>query len=197
MMQSEPDTCPFDIPLTYQDQIRFRPSPDRRSDAEIIETLTKTRPVFEGHEKNIWAFWHAGAASMPAWCQRNVCNWVRLCGPGDWIVRVLDSVPESPNNALKFVPADMLPEACVKGTMTGEYIGPHSADFLRGASLYLYGGVFMDVGNILFRHLDRICWTQLEDPTNPYRVSIPLMYGLTTANHFVAARKGDPFIKRW
>jgi hypothetical protein len=23
------------------------------------------------------------------------------------------------------------------------------------------------------------------------------MYGITIANHFVASRKGDPFIKRW
>ena len=55
----------------------------------------------------------------------------------------------------------------------------------------------MDVGIILIRQLDDICWKQLEDPKSPFEVSVPWMYGTVMANHFVASRKGNPFIKRW
>ncbi len=133
---------------------------------------------------------------MPSWCQRNLVNWVRLCGPS-WSLRVLDNVPGSPNNALKWVPTNLLPQTFLNGTMEGPYTGPHSADFLRGACLYLYGGVWMDVGIILIRDLDRICWRQLEDPVSPFQISVPWMFGPHMANHFIASRKGDPFIKRW
>ena len=137
---------------------------------------------------------------MPAWCQRNVCDWVRICQGNTtqpWTVRILDALPDSPNYALKFLPKEMLPQAFVNGEMTGPYVGPHSADFLRGACLYLYGGAYMDVGCILLRHLDRVGWDELENPNSPYQISVPLMYGQVIANHFVMSRKGDPFIKRW
>lgn len=132
---------------------------------------------------------------MPMWCQKNVCDWVRICT--GWTVRVLDALPESPNFALKFLPKEMLPRAFVDGEMTGPYIGPHSADFLRGGLLYLFGGAYMDVGCFLLRHLDRVGWDKLEADDSPYRVAVPLMYGQMIGNHFVMSRKGDPFIKRW
>jgi hypothetical protein len=183
----------FPIPTEFQDQLRFVEPIENRSDDEILSSLTKHVPVTS--EKNIWAYWHAGLHAMPPWCQRNIVGWVKI-NPG-WTIRVLDTVPDSPNHALKFVPPEMLPETFVKGTMDGPYKGPHSADFLRGALLYLHGGAFMDVGIILFRPMDRICWAQLEDPKSPFQVSVPNMYGTVMANHFVASRKGDPFIKRW
>lgn len=55
----------------------------------------------------------------------------------------------------------------------------------------------MDVGIILIRQLKNICWKQLEDPSSPFEVSVPWMYGSVMANHFVASRKGNPFVKRW
>lgn len=55
----------------------------------------------------------------------------------------------------------------------------------------------MDVGIILIRSLDDICWKQLEDPNSSFEVSVPWMYENVIANHFVASRKGNPFIKRW
>ncbi|KAH8650179.1 hypothetical protein BX600DRAFT_529397 [Xylariales sp. PMI_506] len=184
----------FSIPPEFQDKLEPIELRDQRSDDEILQSLNKYVPVTT--EKNIWAFWHSGILDMPAWCQRNVIDWVRICGP-EWDVRVLDNVPESPNYALKYISSDLLPEAFVQRNMDGPYVGPHSADFLRGSCLYLYGGAFMDVGSILLRHMDRIGWKELEDPNSPYQIAIPLMYGLHIANHFVAARKGDPFIKRW
>ncbi|KAK4236324.1 hypothetical protein C8A03DRAFT_17022, partial [Achaetomium macrosporum] len=53
------------------------------------------------------------------------------------------------------------------------------------------------LGIMLIRHLDRVCWDTLADESSLFRISVPLMYGQTIANHFVASRKGDPFIKRW
>lgn len=186
----------YTIPPAYQADLEVIPATaDSRTDAEILESLNNHRPVIS--EKNIWAFWHSGLSNMPAWCQRNVTDWVRICAGAGWIVRVLDSVPTSPSYALKYIEEDLLPEAFVKGIMDGPYSGPHSADLLRGACLLQHGGVFMDVGNILIRHMDRICWNEIEDPNTPFNVAVPIMYGDTMANHFVASRKGDPFIKRW
>lgn len=186
----------FEIEAAFKDQLRYVEARDPRPEEEILDSIREPQVAAEASEKNIWAFWHSGLGDMPGWTQRNVVNWARLCGPS-WTIRVLDTVPGSPNNALKYVPADLLPETFVKGTMTGVYVGPHSADFLRGALLYLYGGVFMDVGNILVRNLDDICWNILSNPHSPRQVSVPWMYGTTMVNSFVAARKNDPFIERW
>ena len=185
------------IPQEFKDQLVYIDVPDKRSDAEILDSLTKYSPITS--EKNVWAFWHSGLMKMPGWCQRNVISWVRMLGSGSkpWTVRVLDSVPDSPNFFLNYVSNDNLPPALNDGKMDGPYFGPHSADLLRGACLYEHGGVFMDVGILLIRHLDRICWNQLEDPNSPFQVSVPWMYGITMANHFVACRKGDPFVKKW
>ncbi|KAL2845900.1 hypothetical protein BJY01DRAFT_247506 [Aspergillus pseudoustus] len=184
----------FTIPQEFQDQLEPAEPLDTRSDEEILASISEHRPVTS--EKNIWAYWHDGISGMPKWCQRNIIDWHRICGPS-WTIRVLDTVPDSPNHALKYIPPEMLPETFVKGTMAGPYVGPHSADFLRGACLYLFGGVFMDVGIMLIRNLDRVCWSQLADPSTPYNISVPWMCETSMGNHFVASRKGDPFIKRW
>lgn len=187
-------TLHIPIPEGYRSQLRYVASKDKNTDAEILNALTKHVPITS--EKNIWTYWHSGVTSMPSWCQRNVINWARLHG-SDWTVRVLDTAPDSPNHALKWIDPAVLPEAFVNGTMTGPYVGPHSADFLRGAALFAYGGVWMDVGNILFRNLDKVCWDQLADDNSPYTISTPLMFEQYMANHFVAARKGDIFIQKW
>ena len=184
----------FDIPPELRDSLRYVESQDPRSDAEILASLHPYKPITT--EKNIWAFWDRGADAMPAWCKRNVANWSRLLGPS-WTIRILDNVPYSPSHALNYLPEDLLPPTFIKGTMSGEYVGQHSADFLRGACLWLYGGVFMDVGIILVRHVDKICWDVLEDERRMEEVAVPGMYGNTIANHFVASRKGSVFIKAW
>ena len=182
------------IPEEFRSDLHYVEALDTRTDEEILDALSKHTPVTS--EKNVWTYWHSGVRSIPGWCQRNIINWVRLCGPS-WSVRVLDNVPGSPNNALQWVAADTLPETFVKGTMDGPYTGPHSADFLRGTCLVQYGGVWMDVGIILIRRLEDICWRQLQDPDSPFEVSVPWMHGTIMANHFVASRKGNPFVKRW
>ncbi|KAJ8106823.1 hypothetical protein OPT61_g9287 [Boeremia exigua] len=184
----------FQIPPEYASQLRYVDSKDPRTDAEILGALAHHTPITS--EKNIWTYWHSGISSMPSWCQRNIINWVRLHN-SSWTVRVLDTVPNSPNHALTWLDPAVLPKAFVDGTMIGPYVGPHSADFLRGAALHAHGGVWMDVGNMLFLDLDRVCWNQLADDASPYTVCAPWMLEQNIANHFVAGRKGDPFIKRW
>ncbi|KAF4459956.1 capsule polysaccharide biosynthesis [Fusarium albosuccineum] len=185
---------PYTIPQELASQLELVENPDTRSFKEIISALNHHVPVTT--EKNIWAFWHAGLDAMPGWCQRNVVDWVRICGPS-WTVRVLDVVPGSPNHALNFASKDLLPDAFVKGSMNGPYVGPHSMDFLRGALLIQYGGVAMDVGCTLMRSLDRVCWDEIADPKSPIEVAVPIMYAQTIANHFVASSKGNPFIEKW
>ena len=95
------------IPQEFQSQLRYVDARDSRSNAEILDSLTKKVPV--NSEKNVWTYWHAGVLAMPEWCQRNIINWVKLLGP-DWSVRVLDYLPESSNYALSWFAADQLPE---------------------------------------------------------------------------------------
>jgi hypothetical protein len=184
----------FPIPEQFRYNVHYVESLDKRSEEAILESLTQHVPITS--EKNIWGYWDSGVRKMPNWCQRNVVNWIRLCGPS-WTIRILDNVPNSPNNALTWVGAEMLPNTFVDGTMDGPYTGPHSADFLRGACIFLFGGVWMDTGIVLIRKIEDICWKQLEDPSSPYEVSVPWMYGQVMANHFVAGRKGNMFIKYW
>ncbi|KAK7458516.1 capsule polysaccharide biosynthesis protein [Colletotrichum acutatum] len=186
----------FQIPPEFKSKLRHVEPLDSRSDQEILKSLKS--PISVTSEKNIWAFWDSGLDDIPSWGQRNIINWARLCGP-EWAIRVLDDVPDSPNNALNWVKEDQLPEAYVAHKMDGPRVwtGPHSADFLRGICLYQYGGAWVDVGTILVRSIDDLCWKQLEDPNSPYQVSAPWMYSNVVANHFIASRKGDMFIKHW
>lgn len=55
----------------------------------------------------------------------------------------------------------------------------------------------MDSSCILFRSLDRICWDKLADEESPFSVGAVTQYGTVMANAFVAARKGDVFVKKW
>ncbi|KAF2732756.1 hypothetical protein EJ04DRAFT_440520 [Polyplosphaeria fusca] len=182
------------IPPEFRSQLTPTKPKDDRNDYEILQGLRQFQPVTS--EKNLWAFWHSGVGGMPAWCQRNVVDWVRIQGPS-WTVRILDSDASSPNFLLKYVSEDMMPKAINEGGMTGPFTGQHTADFVRTAAIYQYGGVFMDVGILLIRPLERICWDKLADDSSPYNVGIPSMKEENISNHFVACRKGDPFIRRW
>lgn len=171
---------------------------DHRSDEEISAWLTTRHAV--SSEKNVWAFWHSGFLSMRPWCRRNVINWVRRLGP-DWTVHVVDCVPGSETNVGHFVPDEYLPNAFLHGTMDGPSVGQHSGDIVRLPLLWLYGGVWLDAGTLLFRHIDDICWRQIEDPATSYEMA-GFVLSLrpdedAMINGFIAAKKNNPFIKRW
>ena len=184
----------YSIPPHLTGKLKIVLSKDDRTSDDVISSMMMPSPVTS--EQNVWAYWHSGLDRMPAWTKRNIVNWARLLG-SDWTIRILDSVKGSPSNALNFVRPTMLPSAFVDGEMTGEYVGPHSADMLKGACLFLHGGVWLDVGILLFRHLDQICWSALCDPNSPYEVATSHAYMQVVNNHFIAARKGSLFIQRW
>lgn len=171
---------------------------DLRADDEIATILQTRRPVTS--DKNIWAFWHRGFARMPPWCQRNAINWVRRLGP-EWTVHVVDRVDNSDTNIFHYADKSFFPEAFVNNTMDGRNVGQHSGDLIRLPLLWLYGGVWMDIGTLLFRHIEDICWNQIEDPTTPYEMAglvVDIREGVETMlNGFIAARRHNDFIRRW
>lgn len=185
---------------------------DLRSDDEISEQLLRFQPVLS--EKNIWTFWDTGYNDMRPYVKRFIIGWVRRLGR-EWTVRVLDHVERSPVNVNKFLDSIDLFTAFKDRTMTGPYVGAHSGDVVRLPLLYHYGGIWMDAGTMLFRHVDNICWKVLADPATPYEIAgfasgtnpdeDTRLDGFIAAepgndmimNGFIAARKGNEFIKRW
>ena len=171
---------------------------DQRSDEEIFSSLQEHHPVTG--EKNVWGFWHSGFSNSPPWVQRTVINWVRRSP--SWSIRILDSVPGSPLHIHRYVTPTLLPDALNNNAMTGPHVGPHSADLIRLPLIYLHGGIWMDAGTLLFRDLDDICWSKLADPESPYEMAGFTIQqggakGNSIMNSFIAARKGNPFLKRW
>ncbi|TGJ75552.1 hypothetical protein E0Z10_g10981 [Xylaria hypoxylon] len=171
---------------------------DLRSDEEIAIWLQKPHPITS--DKNVWAFWNSGYTNMPPWVQRNIINWVRRLGP-EWTVHLLDNVPCSETNVTRYVESSYFPDAFNNNTMDGPSVGPHSGDLVRLPLIWKYGGVWIDAGTFLFRSIDDICWNQIEDPATPYEVAgfvIEMRPGVDCMlNGFVAAKRKNPFIKRW
>lgn len=171
---------------------------DQRSDREIISWLQQRHPITS--QKNVWAFWHRGWNAMQPWAQRNVINWVRKFG-SEWTVHVLDAVPGSETNVNHLVEQSFFPKAFNEGVMDGLFVGPHQGDLVRLPLLWKYGGVWMDVGTMLFRDLDDICWNRITDPATPYELAgfaIEFRRNYCSmVNGFLACEAGNPFIKRW
>lgn len=172
---------------------------DPRSDEDIAASLQQYHPVTSS-DKNVWTLWDTGFANMRPYVRRNIIGWVRRLGP-DWTVRVVDKVPGSPLHVENFLDPGELPEAFGAGTMTGPYAGVHSADMVRLPLIYRHGGIWMDAGTTLFRHVDDICWNAISDPATPYEIS-GFAPGTEPGNDvimngFIAAKRGNPFIERW
>lgn len=133
-------------------------------------------------------------------------QWVRKLGT-QWTVRVLDRVEGSPNNVYNYLSKSDFPPAFNAETMTGAYVGAHSADLVRLPCIYQYGGVWMDVSILLFRHLNDICWNVLEDEESGYEMAgftLPgchkehqMEYGYMENWFIASARVHNPFIERW
>lgn len=171
---------------------------DLRSDDEIAAWLQEPHPITS--DKNVWAFWHAGYTKMAPWVQRNIINWVRRLGP-EWTVHLLDRVPGSKTNVSHLVESSYFPEAFNNNTMDGPTAGAHSGDLVRLPLLWKYGGVWIDAGTFLFRHIEDICWKEIENPASPIEMAgfvIEMRPGIDCMlNGFIAAKRGNPFIKRW
>ncbi|KAK5636956.1 hypothetical protein RRF57_012668 [Xylaria bambusicola] len=165
------------------------------SDEQILADLQKFKPVKDGSEKNVWAYWDKGLAKCPPWCQRNIISWVRRLGPA-WTVRVLDLVEGSPNHVSKYVGPAFFPSAFLEGTMTGPHLGPRPT----AASIFVRRRLARR-GFLLFRRLDNLCWNALADPSSPFEMAgFAIDMGPDVGmvfNGFIAARKGCRCIKYW
>ena len=106
---------------------------DSRPDEEIIAELNTHIPVTS--ERNVWIFCDMGFATMPAWIRRSVVDCVRRQG-ASWTVRLLDTVPMSPNHVLKFVSEADFPAAFIDGRMLGKDGRQHVSDFARLAVVF-------------------------------------------------------------
>ena len=175
---------------------------DYRTDEQILADLQSFTAVEQDNEKNMWAFWDRGLSNCPPWCQRNITSWVRRLG-SQWTVRVLDMLEGSENHYSKYVSKSdvFFPKAFLEKSMTGPHIAPHCADLIRLSLLELYGGVWLDVSFMLFRHLDSLCWDVLSDPQHPsqmaaFKITMTPEIGMVF-NGFIAARKGCVAIKYW
>ncbi|KAI1413153.1 hypothetical protein F5Y13DRAFT_161703 [Hypoxylon sp. FL1857] len=173
---------------------------DLRPEAEILEELRSYRPITS--EKNVWAFWDRGIDSMYPSYRCTVVNWVRKLGRS-WTVRIVDLTEGSPNNVYNYVGRDWFPDCFINRTMDGRHAPQHAADLVRLPLLYEYGGVWMDVGNMLHTHLDRLFWDHLTAPDSPYEMAAWIISGQirkqwgSFGNYMLAARKGCIFIKNW
>ena len=173
------------------------------TDEQILADLQTHKPVGPDSEKNIWAFWDKGIASVKPWCQRNIISWARRHLSSGWTVRVLDMVPSSPNHYSKFIPntIEYFPEAFIQAALTGTHKGPHAADLIRLPLIQLHGGVWLDVGFMLFTDLDRLCWNKLADPSLEKELAgfkMPVKEGTSMMwNGFIACRKGSILVKHW
>ncbi|KZV95316.1 hypothetical protein EXIGLDRAFT_834383 [Exidia glandulosa HHB12029] len=171
---------------------------DTRTEDEIVQHILSHRPVV--HQKNVWAFWDKGWDAIRPWTKRNIVDWVRRLGT-EWEVRVLDVAPDSPRHVRHFVDESLLPPAFNK--FDHEHAGQHKSDILRVLLLHLHGGVWIDVGAILTRHLDDI-WCKIEDPNDSTEVAgIAIAMGSEAmpdrimGNTFIAAAKGSLFTRLW
>lgn len=185
-------TTPYSPPYGFTDS----PALDIRPESDIIFSLTSYQPVTS--DQNVWAFWDSGWQNIKPWCKRNIINWVRRLGP-EWTVRVLDNVPGSDNNLSQYVPTSSLPPALNEGNFSGP--PQHISDLIRLPLLYIHGGVWMDAGTILLRHLNDICWRAISDPANLFEMAAILMplrkEAGTILNGFIATKRGNGMVKRW
>lgn len=173
---------------------------DLRSDAEIIAGLKEFVPVTS--EKNLWAFWDKGIDAMYPSYRCTVLNWVRRLGR-TWTVRIVDLAEGSANNVYNFVGAEWFPKCFVARTMDGKHAAQHAADLARLPLLYVHGGVWMDVGNMLHTHLDRLFWDHLAGPDARFEMGVWIITGQirkpwgSFGNYMLAARKECTFIQNW
>lgn len=147
---------------------------DLRPDTEIDTILLNPPPVPQGHEKNIWFFWHSGYATMQPYAKRTVRTYHRRFARKGWTVRVVDVVPASPGHVAHFVDvADptLFPRAFREGTITGTYARQHTSDLVRWPLLLRYGGVYADVGLMPIGDIDALWEDTVGRTAGPHPVT--------------------------
>ncbi|KAI1763261.1 hypothetical protein GGR53DRAFT_521135 [Hypoxylon sp. FL1150] len=97
-----------------------------------------------------------------------------------WSVRIVDLTEGSPNNIYNYL---------------------HAAHLVRLSLLFEYGGVWMEVGNMLHTHLDPLFWNHLIAPDSPYEMAAWIISGQprkqwgSFGNYMLAARRRCFFLR--
>lgn len=177
---------------------------DFHTDDEIDALLQAPPPVPDGHERNVWFFWHSGYNTMHPYAKRTVRAYYRRLASLGWTIRVLDVTPGSPGNVSNFLniadPA-LFPEAFRSGTITGTYARQHTSDLVRFPLLLKYGGVYADVGLMLIGDLESLWSSTIGNPDSLYEVisfndSGKDEDGYNLFNYFLCAGKNNALFQR-
>lgn len=166
-MESYPYSIPAGVHALPSSELDLRP------DAEIDALLLRPTPVPEGHEKNVWFFWHSGYANMHPYAKRTVRAYHRRFSRKGWTIRVIDNAPESPGNIANFLNVSdptLFPRAFREGTLSGTYALQHTSDLVRWPLLLRYGGFYADVGLMQIGDLDRL-WRETIGSPDPHPVT--------------------------
>ena len=107
-------------------------------------------------------------------------------------------VPQSANHFSSFISTDGFPEAFKRNSPK---IPQSISDLVRLSLLYEFGGIWLDVGCMVFCELDDI-WEVIQDPETPYTMGgyitnlRPKEYHILNTSALFS-QKGDALMKRW
>lgn len=196
--QSYPYPIPAGVHAIPQTQL------DLCTDNEIDALLLAPPPVPQGHERNVWFFWHSGYSTMHPYAKRTVRAYHRRLASLGWTIRVLDVTPDSPANVANFLdiadPA-LFPDAFRSNTITGTYARQHTSDLVRFPLLLRYGGVYADVGLMLIGDLEALWSSTIGNPDSPHEVISfnddgQDQDGYNLFNYFLCAGKDNALFQR-
>jgi len=176
--------------------------PSISSSDSLPADLTHPPPPIQG-SKSIFAFWHSGIDTLPPYLLRNVINWYRRFSPLGWTIYVLDSVPGSPLSVANFMDTtsrEVVPEAFINGTLDGTYAAQHTSDLIRYPLLLNYGGVYLDVGILMFGDIDWLWSEHIANPASTYDFAGFTMGGppdgISIVNFALMCGPDNPLVKR-
>jgi hypothetical protein len=107
-------------------------------------------------------------------------------------------VPQSANHISSFLSTDGFPEAFKRNSPK---VPQALSDLVRLSLLYEFGGIWLDVGCMVFCDLDGI-WEVIQDPETPYTMSGYITNLRPKEYHILGSaalfsQKGDALMKRW
>lgn len=168
----------------------------------LPEALT-TPPAPTVGGKNIFAYWHTGIHTLKPYLLRNVLAWYQKYSPFGWNIYVLDRVEGSPLNVASFIDfsdPQVVPDVLREGAVTGQYAFQHTSDLCRFPLLLRYGGVYSDVGNIIFANLDLLFEQHINNPDSPLDYAGLTMGDtlddISIVNFFMMSTPSNPLVQR-
>jgi hypothetical protein len=141
---------------------------------------------------------------LKPYLRRNVYAWYQRYSGLGWNIYVLDRVDDSPLNVSNFIDMSdptVVPDVMRRGSsVTGEYSAQHSSDLVRYPLLLKYGGVYMDVGILMFGDMDRLWEEHIGNPNSPLDYAGFTMAdtpdAVSIVNFWMMCSPDNPLVKR-